>query len=40
MKFATAAPTEGSSGKFAVDKALEFVAAVGDMDGKIIFEND
>ena len=40
MKFATAVPVKGSSGKFAVDKALEFVAEVGDMDGQIIFKND
>ena len=40
MKFATAVPTKGSSGKFAVDKALEFLAEVGDMDGQVIFKND
>ena len=40
MKFATTVPTKGSSGKFAVDRALEFIAEVGDMDGQIIIEND
>ena len=40
MKFATAVPTKGSSGKFAVDKALEFLAEVGDMDGQVIIKND
>ena len=40
MKFATAVPTKGSSGKFAVGKALEFLADVGDMDGQIIIRND
>ena len=40
MKFATTVPTKGSSGKFAVDRALDFIAEVGDMDGKIIIEND
>ena len=40
MKFATAVPTQGSSGKFAVDKALEFLAEVGDMDGQVIIKND
>ena len=36
MKFATAVPTKGASGKLAVDKALEFIAEVGNMDGRII----
>ena len=40
MKFATAVPTKGSSGKFAVDRALDFIAEVGDMDGQIITKND
>ena len=40
MKFATAALTKGSSGKFAVDRALDFIAEVGDMDGQIIIKND
>ena len=40
MKFATAVPTKGSSGKLAVDKALEFLAEVGDMDGQVVIKND
>ena len=40
MKFASAVPTKGSSGKFAVDRALEFIAEVGDIDGQIIIKND
>ena len=39
MKFATAVPAKGSSGKFAVDRALEFSAEVGDMDGQVIIKN-
>ncbi len=31
---------KGPSGKFTVDKALEFIAEVGDMDGKIRIKND
>ena len=40
MKFATAVPTKGASGKFAVDKGLEFIQEVGDASGKIIIKND
>ena len=40
MKFATSVLTKGSSGKFAVDRALEFIAEVGDIDGQIIIKND
>ena len=40
MKFGTAVPTKGSSGKFAVDKVLDFIAEVGDMDCQIIIKND
>ena len=40
MKFASSVPTEGSSGKFALDRALEFIAEVGDIDGQIIIKND
>ena len=36
MKFPTSAHTKGSSGKFAVDRALDFIAEVGDMDSQII----
>ena len=39
MKFGTAVPTKGSSGKFAVDRALDCIAEVGDMDGQIITKN-
>ena len=40
MKFATSVPTKGSSGKFAVDRALELIAEVGDTDGQIVIKND
>ena len=40
MKFATSVPTKGSSGKVAVDRASDFIAEVGDMDGQIIIKND
>ena len=36
MKFAMTVPTKGSSGKFAVDRAMEFIGAVGGMDGQVI----
>ena len=38
MKMATAVPTTGSSGKFTVDKALDFIAEMGGMDGNIIIK--
>ena len=38
MTFGTAVPTKGSSGKFAVGRALDFIAEVGDMDGQIILK--
>ena len=40
MKFATSVPTKRSSGKLAVDRALEFIAEVADINGQIIIEND
>ena len=40
MKFATTVPVKGSSGKFAVDKCLEFIAEVRDASGEIIIKND
>ena len=40
MKFAITVPMKGSSGKFAVDKALEFIEEVGDSNGRIIVKND
>ena len=36
MRFATAVPTKGSSGKFAVDKSLEFLEENGDSNNRII----
>ena len=38
--FATAVPTKGASGKFSVDKALEFLEEVGDLKDRIILKND
>ena len=38
MKFATAVPTKGSSGKFTVDKSVDFIAEVEDMDVEIIIK--
>ena len=40
MKFATSVLTKGASGKLAVDRALEFIAEVGDIDAQIRIEND
>ena len=40
MNFGVAVPTKGSSGKFVVDKALEFVEEVGDAKEKIILKTD
>ena len=40
MKFAIAAPAKGSSGKFAVDRGLGFIAEVGDLGGEIEIKND
>ena len=40
MTMGTVLPSKGSTGKFAVDKALEFIAGVGDMEGEIIIRND
>ena len=39
-KFGTVVPTKGLSGKFAVDRALDSIAEVGDMDGQIIIKNN
>ena len=38
--FATAVPRKGSSGRFAVDKALDFVHDVGDRASRIIIKTD
>ena len=40
MKFGTAVLIKSSSGKFAVDRALDFIVEVGGMDGQIITKND
>ena len=40
MKFATAVPTKGASGKFATDKCLDFIEDCGDSNGRIIIKND
>ena len=40
MNFGIAVPTKGSSGRFAVDKALEFVEEVGDGRERIIVKSD
>ena len=40
MQFATTVPTKGASGKFASDKAVEFMEELGDSASKIIVKND
>ncbi len=40
MKFATAVPTKGASGKFAGDKCSDFIEEVEDANGRIIIKND
>ena len=40
MQFATAVPTKGSSGKFSVDKVLEYIEEAGDSNNSIIVKND
>ena len=40
MYFATAVPTEGSMGRFAVDEALDYVHELGDRSGKILVKTD
>ena len=40
MKFATAVPTKGASGKFTTDKCLDFIEDCGDSNGRIIIKND
>ena len=40
MNFATAVPTKGASGKFASDKAVEFMEEVGDRATKVILKSD
>ena len=40
MGFAVAVPTKGSSGRFAVDKAIDFIEEVGDKANPIIVKNN
>ncbi len=40
MYFATTVPTKGASGRFAVDKAMDFIKEVGDSSCKIIIKSD
>ena len=40
MRFATAVPTKGASGKFATDRVLYFSQEVGDSENKIIIRSD
>ena len=37
---ATAVPTKGSTGRFSIDKILEFVEEVGDTSAQIIIKSD
>ena len=37
---ATSVPTKGSTGKFAVDKCLEFIEESGDKEGSVIVKTD
>ena len=40
MSFATTVPTKGASGKFAVDKAIEYMEEIGDHTSKVIVKTD
>ncbi len=40
MSFATTVPTKGASGKFAVDKAIEYMEEIGDHKSKVIVKTD
>ena len=40
MRMATAVPTKGSTGKFALDKCLEYIDENGDREGTIIVKTD
>ena len=40
MAMATAVPMKGSSGRFSVDKILEFMEEVADMGGQVIVKSD
>ena len=40
MFFATSVPTKGSIGRFAVDKAEDFMEELGDKTGRVIVKTD
>jgi hypothetical protein len=40
MRFATAVPTKGASGRFSSDKALQFMEEIGDKTSKVIVKTD
>ena len=40
MKFTTSVFTKGSSGKLAVDRALDYITEVEGTDGQIIIQNN
>ena len=40
MYFATAVPTKGSIGRFAVDKAVDYIRELGDQEGRILVKTD
>ena len=40
MYFATAVPTKGSIGRFAVDKAMDYIRELGDQEGRILVKTD
>ena len=40
MYFGTAVPTKGSIGRFAVDKALDYIHELGDRSGRILVKTD
>ena len=40
LTLATAIPVKGSEGRFMLDKALDFVAEAGDMEGRIVVKSD
>ena len=40
MYFAAAVPTKGSIGRFAVDKAVDYIRELGDQEGRILVKTD
>ena len=40
MHFATAVPTKGSIGRFAVDEAIDFMTELGDATGRALVKTD